>query len=90
MPVRFEVQDGKMTEKKAPRKGKVRLEVEMCKACGFCIEHCPSKSLVVSDQYNAKGYYPTVWLKDHCTGCGICAVVCPEAVIEVWREQKGE
>jgi 2-oxoglutarate ferredoxin oxidoreductase subunit delta len=79
-----------MTEKKAGRKGKVRINPEMCKACGLCIEHCPTKSLTVSIQYNAKGYYPTEWGKGPCNGCGLCAVVCPEAVIEVWREQKAE
>jgi len=71
--------------KKKP-KGKIRIEREMCKACGYCVIHCPKKSLALSDSYNSKGYYPAEWAGESCNGCGICALVCPEAVIEVWRD----
>jgi len=67
-------------------KGKIVIEQEMCKACGYCIEHCPKKSISLADHYNAKGYYPAQFDGGECTGCGVCAVVCPEAIIEVWRD----
>jgi 2-oxoglutarate ferredoxin oxidoreductase subunit delta len=33
-----------------------------------------------------KGYHPAHIFKDGCTGCAICAVVCPDAAITVYRE----
>jgi len=33
-----------------------------------------------------KGYHPVTLIKDGCTGCGICAIVCPEAALAVFRE----
>lgn len=75
-----------MAEKKKKIKGKITIEAEMCKSCGYCVEHCPKKSIIISRTYNARGYYPAVHEGGECTGCGICAVVCPEAIIEVWRD----
>jgi len=75
-----------MTTKPRAVKGKIKIAREMCKACGFCIEHCPKHSIVPASAYNAKGYYPAEFREGECTGCGICAIVCPEAIIEVWRE----
>jgi 2-oxoglutarate ferredoxin oxidoreductase subunit delta len=33
-----------------------------------------------------KGYHPARTFKDGCTGCAICAIVCPDAAITVYRE----
>jgi 2-oxoglutarate ferredoxin oxidoreductase subunit delta len=33
-----------------------------------------------------KGYHPAHTFKDGCTGCAICALVCPDAAITVYRE----
>jgi 2-oxoglutarate ferredoxin oxidoreductase subunit delta len=33
-----------------------------------------------------KGYHPVKLISDGCTGCGICAIVCPEAALTVYRE----
>jgi 2-oxoglutarate ferredoxin oxidoreductase subunit delta len=33
-----------------------------------------------------KGYHPAFLKADGCTGCAICAVVCPEAALTVYRE----
>jgi len=67
-------------------KGKIVIETELCKACGFCGEYCPKGSIRFSSRYNQKGYYPAEFFGEECTGCAICALVCPEAIIEVWRE----
>jgi 2-oxoglutarate ferredoxin oxidoreductase subunit delta len=32
------------------------------------------------------GYHPAQLVKDGCTGCAICAIVCPDAAITVYRE----
>ncbi|MFO8056670.1 MAG: 4Fe-4S binding protein [bacterium] len=75
-----------MSAKKKAVKGKIIIEAEMCKACGYCIEHCPKNSIELASYYNTKGYNPATPVGEDCNGCGICAVVCPEGIIEVWRE----
>jgi 2-oxoglutarate ferredoxin oxidoreductase subunit delta len=67
-------------------RGKITIDEELCKSCGFCVEYCPQQVIGLADHYNTKGYYPAVLNSGDCTGCGICALVCPEAAIEVWRE----
>ena len=39
-------------------KGRVSIVVERCKACGFCVEFCPTKVLALSSAFNSKGYHP--------------------------------
>lgn len=67
------------------KKGKVEIDREKCKSCGYCVEHCPQSVLKISENYNDKGYFYAEQVGEECTGCSICAVVCPEAIIEVWR-----
>ena len=38
-------------------KGSVQIVVERCKACGFCVEFCPTHVLALSSAFNAKGYH---------------------------------
>jgi 2-oxoglutarate ferredoxin oxidoreductase subunit delta len=33
-----------------------------------------------------RGYHPARTFKEGCTGCAICALVCPDAAITVYRE----
>ena len=68
-----------------PKKGKIQIDTELCKACGLCIEYCPTSSIDLGSRYNAKGYYAACWNGGECNGCAICALMCPEAAIEVWR-----
>lgn len=69
-------------------KGKIKIDQEYCKSCGYCIEHCPKKVIGLSKVYNLAGYYPAMMVGDDCTGCGICALVCPEVCIEVWLDEQ--
>jgi len=69
-------------------KGTVTFDVETCKGCELCIEACPQDSLELSPSINAQGYHYAVLVKDNCTGCINCALVCPDAVITVYRENK--
>ena len=68
--------------------GTVQIQVEMCKGCEICIDSCPQDSLALSKEINAKGYHYAVLVQDNCTGCVNCALVCPDAVITVYRSRK--
>jgi 2-oxoglutarate ferredoxin oxidoreductase subunit delta len=69
-------------------KGTVKINIETCKGCELCIESCPQKSLQMSKGINTKGYHYAVLIQDNCTGCVNCALVCPDAVITVYRSSK--
>ena len=67
-------------------KGTIEISRELCKGGELCSSFCPKGIISVSDKLNANGYLPAVF-KDNgeCTGCAICALVCPEVAIEVYR-----
>ncbi|MCX5779836.1 MAG: 4Fe-4S binding protein [Firmicutes bacterium] len=69
-------------------KGKVRFFSEECKACVLCVHFCPKDVLGLDmNSINSLGYHPVAdLLPDNCTGCGICALMCPDMVIVVERE----
>ncbi len=67
--------------------GIIHILQERCKGCGFCIEFCPRRVLVVSDTYNSKGYHPPVVTDSTgCVSCGLCEFLCPEFAI--YREEE--
>jgi len=68
-------------------KGKIVISGALCKECGLCIHFCPKNVIVQSTRLNAAGYQSAEF-KDNgeCTGCAVCAIVCPEVAIEVYRD----
>ena len=69
-------------------KGQVAIVVERCKACGFCIEFCPTKVLAFSSQFNTKGYHPPqVVAAEKCSGCDLCGMYCPDFAIHGYKAQ---
>src|SRR5215472_3651594 len=63
-------------------KGRVAIVVERCKACGFCVEFCPTKVLALSSAFNSKGYHPPhVVEPEKCSGCDLCGMYCPDFAI---------
>ncbi len=67
-------------------KGTVSIVVERCKACGFCVEFCPTKVLALSSAFNSKGYHPPQMVNpDKCSGCDLCGMYCPDFAIHGFR-----
>jgi 2-oxoglutarate ferredoxin oxidoreductase subunit delta len=62
--------------------GDVKIIVDRCKGCGFCVEYCPKGVLEMSDEFNIKCYHhPKVVKFGECVNCGLCEMICPEFAI---------
>ncbi len=69
------------------KKGYIEIDREFCKGCEICISFCPKDVIHLSDKLNPAGYLPATFeTNGECTGCGICALVCAEVAIEVYRD----
>ncbi len=78
-----------MNEKK--KRGKIEIDRELCKGCYLCISVCPQEVIITSEKSNQKGYFPAEYLSDGnkgktCIACSLCAIICPDVAIEVYRE----
>jgi 2-oxoglutarate ferredoxin oxidoreductase subunit delta len=70
-----------------PVKGWIEVDEMFCKGCENCVHECPQKVLALNvDHRTPKGYHPVYLIAEGCTGCAICALVCPEAALTVYRE----
>jgi len=66
--------------------GFVEVENEVCKACDLCLLACPRDCLKLGENVNSKGYHYVLFEDvENCIGCADCAVVCPDAVLTVFR-----
>lgn len=71
-------------------RGAVTVNVERCKGCDLCVNACPTKVLALqSNEVNNRGYhFAYMEHPEACIGCMSCALVCPDACIEVFRVQE--
>ncbi len=75
---------------KIPR-GEVRIIKDRCKGCGFCVEYCPKDVLVMSKEFNRKGYHPPEVVKQgECVNCNLCEMICPDFAIFSVAIEDGE
>ncbi len=75
----------KKTESKKTESYIVILQ-ERCKSCGFCVDTCPLGCIVIDTTINSQGYHPARFEGNgRCTGCCLCAEVCPDTAIEVFK-----
>lgn len=75
---------------KIPR-GDVHIIVDRCKGCGFCVEYCPKEVLVLSEEFNKKGYhFPKVVKQGECVNCNLCEMICPDFAIYSVAVSDGE
>lgn len=62
----------------------VQIDIERCKGCGLCVEECPRDLLVMSKSLSPAGaHIVTTRSREGCTGCLHCAIICPDAAIEI-------
>ena len=62
---------------------KVKLEIERCKGCGYCVAECPKKAISFTGNISAKGYDTITVNEGPCVCCGSCHPVCPDGAFEV-------
>ncbi len=65
---------------------RIEINPELCKACEVCLAFCPKDCIQQSDTLNRYGVYP-MQMKEaaECTGCTLCATMCPDTAITVYR-----
>jgi len=69
------------------RKGKIKINRELCKGCYLCIRACPLKILGKDTELNSTGTYPSKPTGSAaCIACGNCYEVCADVCIEVYEE----
>ena len=68
--------------------GRIEIDTGRCKGCELCRSACHHDVIKLADYNNSNGYRPVIFLdpKHKCTGCALCAVVCPDGCITVYRE----
>jgi len=66
-------------------KGRVEIDIQKCKGCELCTVSCKKQSLSLSETINIKGYHYIIVNNDECNACLNCALVCPDAVITVYK-----
>ena len=55
------------------------------------MEYCPRDVLVMSEEFNQKGYHPPIVVKRmECCYCKLCEAICPEFAIFVTEMEEEE
>lgn len=68
------------------KKGKIKIDTIRCKGCLLCIEACKKEEIIVSKEINKFGYHLVEFINNgKCNACAFCAIVCPDAAIEVTK-----
>ncbi len=76
-------------------KGEIFIHEQFCKGCGYCAEFCARGCIIHplkrnmgdhSQRYSPQGYLlPDFALPEKCNACGVCAWMCPDQAIDVYK-----
>jgi len=68
-------------------KGEIIIFEQFCKGCGYCVKFCARGCIIqAGDKFSPQGYLlPTFAVPEKCNACGVCAWMCPEHAIEVYK-----
>lgn len=71
----------------AKAKGEITIDERYCQGCGYCVHFCNRDCIVIKgNKYTPQGYLlPEFANPDNCTACAICAWMCPQFAIEVYK-----
>jgi len=73
------------------RKGRIKINEDRCKGCLLCIEQCKVKEIKKSEKVNKYGHIVVEFANSgKCNACTLCAIVCPDAAIEVYEIKEEE
>jgi len=61
-----------------------KLDKSKCQKCGLCVKTCRSNAI-----FQAPGQYP-IFIKDLCSGCSACWLICPHKAIKLQKEETGQ
>ncbi len=65
---------------------RIEISPRFCKGCALCVEFCEQDKLYIEQKPNEYGIQAAAVRPDvECTGCMRCAVMCPDAAIEIAR-----
>jgi 2-oxoglutarate ferredoxin oxidoreductase subunit delta len=67
----------------------IRVDENLCKGCGYCVEECPQNVLGASRELSQKGYLVArVERPENCIEYRLCERVCPDFAISVTRKKE--
>ena len=68
-------------------KGTIEIRIDHCKGCQLCMPACKWGCIALSaeTQTNKFGYRHGTLVNDRCTACALCAMMCPDQAISVYR-----
>ena len=74
-------------------KNKIKIDEVYCKGCALCTVACPHGLIEMDTALNDLGYIAAIITPANlarCTACSLCARVCPDVAITVFKSVQKE